>query len=222
MENYTGQVSLQKDDRILDPSDPLGYSDLNTADATTIITVRDSVGDTISTIFSDNESTPLTNPFNTSAVGKFTFYAANANYNVIVNEGLATEASINDIQLFDPTTNTENIATNTGNITTNTNDITILQTVSALPQTVSGLLTTGGKENQLRDSGVFTMPLANSVAANVILVVNLPDTYAAQVPTLTRTGADLFEDNAGTDTSITWAGAARLTLTSDGVSKWSL
>ena len=66
------------------------------------------------------------------------------------------------------------------------------------------------------------MPLANSVDVNTNLIVELPDTYTAQVPTLTRTGADLFENNAGTDTSITWAGAAKLTLTSDGVSKWSL
>ena len=102
MESYAGQVSLQKDDRVLDPSDPLGYSDINTADETTTITVRDYAGDALSTIFSDNVSTPLSNPFNAGAIGGFTFYAANGNYNVIVNEGLATEKSINDIQLFDP------------------------------------------------------------------------------------------------------------------------
>ena len=66
------------------------------------------------------------------------------------------------------------------------------------------------------------MPLANSVAADVVLVVELPKIYTAETPTLTRTGGDLFEDDNGTDTVISWVGAARLTLTSDGVSKWSL
>lgn len=93
---------------------------------------------------------------------------------------------------------------------------------TVIPQTVSGLLSTGGVINQIRDAGAFTMPLANSVLINTILVVELPDLYTALAPTLTRTGADLFQNNAGTDTSITWAGAARLTLTSNGVDKWSL
>jgi len=91
-----------------------------------------------------------------------------------------------------------------------------------IPQTVSGILTAGGKLNQIRDSGAFTMPLANSVDTDTILVVELPKKYAAQTPSLTRSGGDSFEDDAGTDTVISWLGAARLTLTSDGVSKWSL
>ena len=93
---------------------------------------------------------------------------------------------------------------------------------SVIPRTVSGTLTSGGRTNEIRDSGAFTMPLANSVAANVILVVDLPGTFNAQTPTLTRSGPDLFRNNLGTDTVITWVGAAKLTLTSDGVSEWSL
>jgi len=91
-----------------------------------------------------------------------------------------------------------------------------------LPQTVSGELTVGGRVNQIRDSGAFTMPLANSVSADTVLIVELPKIHATDTPTLTRTGSDLFEDDAGTDTVISWVGAAKLTLTSDGVSKWSL
>lgn len=91
-----------------------------------------------------------------------------------------------------------------------------------IPQTVNGLLTANGRVNQIRDSGAFTMPLANSVLANTVLVVELPDTYTTSTPILTRTGADLFEDNAGTDTSITWSSAAKLTLTSDGINTWRL
>lgn len=91
-----------------------------------------------------------------------------------------------------------------------------------IPQTVSGELTAGGQENQLRDSGAFTLPLASSVDANTILVVNLPDTFKAQTPTLTRSGSDLIRNGDGTDTDIAWVGAAKLTLTSDGVSEWEL
>lgn len=93
---------------------------------------------------------------------------------------------------------------------------------AVIPQIINGTLIAGGKINQIRDSGAFLLPLANSVEPNVILVVELPDTYAAQTPTITRLGADLISDNSGTDTSITFAGAAKLTLTSDGVSTWSL
>lgn len=90
------------------------------------------------------------------------------------------------------------------------------------PMTVSGEVVAGGKTNQLKDSGAFTAPLAGSVPANTLLVVELPKVHSTETPTLTASGADLFEDENGTDTSITWAGSAKITLTSDGVSKWSL
>ena len=91
-----------------------------------------------------------------------------------------------------------------------------------IPQTVSGTLTAGGQTNEIRDSGDFTMPLANSVDVDSILIADLPDTFSAQTPSLTRGGSDLFRNNAGTDTVVSWVGAAKLTLTSNGVDEWSL
>lgn len=91
-----------------------------------------------------------------------------------------------------------------------------------VPFTVSGTVTPGGVINQIRDSGTFTAPLAADYEADTILVIDLPELYKSQTPTLNRSGGDLFENEDGTDTSITWVGAAKITLTSDGVSKWSL
>lgn len=96
------------------------------------------------------------------------------------------------------------------------------RTSKVLPQTVTGTLTVGGRINQIRDSGSFTLPLASGVDADTILVVELPDKYKAQTPVITRAGSDTITNSTGTDTSITFAGAAKLTLTSDGVSDWSL
>ena len=91
-----------------------------------------------------------------------------------------------------------------------------------LPLTGGGVLHAGGRINQLRDSGAYTMPLANSVGANVILVVELPDTFKAETPTIDRDGSDLLRDGDGTDTDVEFAGATRLTFTSDATSEWSL
>ena len=93
---------------------------------------------------------------------------------------------------------------------------------TVVPQTVSGALAVGGQINQIRDSGAFTMPLANSVIADTILVVELPKVHSVETPSLATTGGDTFEDGEGGTSPINWAGAAKLTLTSDGVSKWSL
>ena len=102
-------------------------------------------------------------------------------------------------------------------ILANTNRIALV-----IPQTVSGTLTAGGQVNQLRDSGSFTFPLASSVAINTKIVVELPDKYKAQTPVVTASGADTIVDGDGSDTSITFGGAAKVTLTSDGTSVWEL
>ncbi len=92
-----------------------------------------------------------------------------------------------------------------------------------IPYTVNGILTAGGVNNQLRDSGTFTMPLANSVDVDSILVVELPDTYSAQTPSIIRGGTDFLEDkDSATHVDLNFLGAAKLTFTSDGVSTWSL
>ncbi len=93
---------------------------------------------------------------------------------------------------------------------------------TVIAQTVSGTLTAGGIINQIRDSGAFTIPLAGGVLVDTILVVELPEGHGAETPTATASGSDTVTRGATVDTSYTWAGAARLTLTSDGVDTWSL
>ena len=100
MESYTGQVLNNQDVRVVDSLDPLGYKDINTAAA--IVTVRDAVtGNPISTIYSDNLATPLSNPFNTDSEGGFTFFAKNGLYNIVINEGELTEFTVDDVSIFD-------------------------------------------------------------------------------------------------------------------------
>ena len=95
-----------------------------------------------------------------------------------------------------------------------------VKTSTVIPHTTSGTFTAGGQINQIRDSGAFTMPLANAYTANTILVAELPKTFAASTPT--RSASNLFRDDTGTDTSITWVAAARITFTTNGIDEWSL
>ena len=90
------------------------------------------------------------------------------------------------------------------------------------PQTVSGVLTPGSSINQIRDSGAFTMPLASNVAANVVLIVELPEKFANNTPTITASGANTFSTGTDTDTVINFNGAGMLTFTSNGSTEWSL
>ena len=140
---------------------------------------------------------------------RYSVDAADAGSGALLNNGNYA----NPIETPQTVTNKTDIAT----LNTNLTNLGVV-----IPQTVSGTLTAGGRINQLRDSGAFTLPLANSVTADTILVVELPDRYNAQTPTVTRSGSDTITDRNGTDTVINFVGAAKLTLTSDGVSDWSL
>lgn len=92
-----------------------------------------------------------------------------------------------------------------------------------IPQTGGGTLTAGFRVNELRDASTYTLPLANSVNANQTIKIALPDRYSASEPTVQRGGSDTITDSAGTDTDILFdAGSVEITLTSDGVSNWSL
>lgn len=90
MRAFTGTVILKFDD----PTD--GNAGVNKS-----ITVRDSQFDTLVNIFSDDSGTALTNPFNTDSNGKFTFYAEQGTYDVIIQEGQADQAVIPSEQLAD-------------------------------------------------------------------------------------------------------------------------
>lgn len=57
----------------------------------------------LSTIYSDNSSTPLANPFTSSSTGLWFFYAANARYDVkLSGGGIASPFTVADILLADP------------------------------------------------------------------------------------------------------------------------
>jgi hypothetical protein len=94
-------------------------------------------------------------------------------------------------------------------------------TNTVIPQTGGGLLT-ALRTNELQDSGAYTLPLANSVLVNQTIIITLPDRYGASTPTVTISGSDTITNIDGTDTSIAFVGSAKLNLTSDGVSNWSL
>jgi len=81
---------------------------------------------------------------------------------------------------------------------------------------------TASRTNELQDSGTYTLPLANSVAKNKTITIDLPSTFGASTPSVTRSGSDDITDQNGTDTVINFAGPATITLTSDGVSVWRI
>src|SRR5678809_737944 len=66
------------------------------------VTVFDAGTSNLSTIYSDNSSTPLANPFTANANGSFEFYAANGRYDVqLSGAGIAAPFTIQDILLND-------------------------------------------------------------------------------------------------------------------------
>jgi hypothetical protein len=93
-----------------------------------------------------------------------------------------------------------------------------------IPQTGGGVLT-ARRINELRDGDVgYTLPLANSVSANSTIIITQPDRYVSNEPVVTASGSDTITSGDGADTSITFnqPSSISITLTSDGVSNWSL
>ena len=95
--------------------------------------------------------------------------------------------------------------------------------VKTIPLTGGGALT-AGRINEIQDTDTYTMPLANSVAANTILQVTLPLPFRAETPTIERSGADTLSFDSGTDTSFQYNGLTwgPYTFISDGSSDWRL
>lgn len=106
-------------------------------------------------------------------------------------------------------------------ITSNAEKITNLTTV--IPQVGGGALT-ANRENEIRDAGTYTLPLANSVLVNETIVISLPDEYSSNEPLVQRSGSDTISYSGGTDTEIllNQKSSVKITLTSDGASDWSL
>lgn len=79
------------------------------------VTVRDNPGGGVSTIFSDNASTPKDNPFTNDADGEFFFYGTNARYDIELT-GPITE-TISDIRLLDVVASGTTLRVNTNIVT---------------------------------------------------------------------------------------------------------
>ena len=94
---------------------------------------------------------------------------------------------------------------------------------NVIPQVGGGELT-ALRNNELQDSGFYTIPLASSVAANRTIAISQPDEFVINTPTVTASGSDTITDTDGSDTSILFdnAQSIEITLTSDGVSNWRL
>lgn len=97
----------------------------------------------------------------------------------------------------------------------------IINDQTVLPKTGAVTLT-ALRINELRDAGPFTLPAADSIAVNQIITLDFPDRYTAFEPVVNIDTGDTITNNAGTDTSLTFKGSTRVTLTSDGVSNWSI
>jgi len=101
------------------------------------------------------------------------------------------------------------------------NVLTVTNTV--IPLTGGGSLT-ALRVNEVQDAGAYTIPLANTVSANQILIVSQALEFVSFEPTVTRSGSDTISIDGGTDTDILFNNAVSkdIRLTSDGVSDWRL
>lgn len=83
---------------------------------------------------------------------------------------------------------------------------------------------TQAKINILVDGGTVTLPLASTVADTYYIIVEQPETYRNNTPTVQAAGSDTIRYSGGTDTSviINAPGAVTLRFVSDGVSEWRI
>jgi len=104
-------------------------------------------------------------------------------------------------------------------------DTTLEETnrTTAIPHTGGGALT-ALRTNELRDGGTYTLPLASSTLVNQVIIIELPDEYSISTPIVNTTGADTITYSGVADTSILFdlGVSVSVSLTSDGISSWSL
>ncbi len=109
---------------------------------------------TPATIFADNSSTPLSNPFTATSLGHWLFYAANGRYDVTISgSGLSSPFTFGDILLADPQSgpggvssisagNAISVSSNTGGVTV-TNTLEYLNSFYNFSQSPGGSLSIG-------------------------------------------------------------------------------
>lgn len=106
---------------------------------------------TLSTIYSDNSSTPKANPFTSSTTGYFFFYSANGRYDVTFSGGgLSAPLTFGDVLLADPFASGGAVTSfngRTGAVVPAANDYTLAQ-ISGFPASSSELQFFRRKANQ--------------------------------------------------------------------------
>ena len=95
--------------------------------------------------------------------------------------------------------------------------------IRTLPKTGGGTLSAGYK-NELRDSNTYTLPAADSLPANSVLTVSIPDKYRSSTPTVDADGADTITDEKGADTEVLFDAGQSMDVDfiTDGVSDWRI
>lgn len=183
-----------------------------------------SVGGTITVSVSGGAATPTL----VSAGQQIVFNGVTSSWDLLTSisqadeiffDGIPSGLSANNVQdaidevVVDVDANTALISANTALISA---------TTTVIPYTAP-LTLVALRVNELRAAGTYTLPLANSVAVDQIITITLPLEYGTLLPVVQRGGSDTITGADGiTDTSITFGGATKISLTSDGVSDWGL
>ncbi len=93
-----------------------------------------------------------------------------------------------------------------------------------LPYTSAATLVAGYEVNELRAAGNYSLPLANSVAANTAITVALPEQLKHLTPVVMCSGTDTMVCSSGTDTSMQLdiGEAVTVTFVSNGTNQWRI
>lgn len=105
-ESYTGICEQGNTSVVIPGTQGSGSQKFQRSYPSCTVTVYAAGTTTLSTIYSDNAGTALANPFTAAASGRFTFYAANGNYDVrLSGAGIAAPFTIGNIILGGTTQN---------------------------------------------------------------------------------------------------------------------
>ncbi len=168
-------------------------------------------GGGLATIYSDNASTPLANPFTATSTGYWDFYAANGHYDVVLSDnvgsGPAAPVTFSDILLDDPAAvAVTSVFTRIGAVVAQTGDYTVAQVTGAAP--LASPTFTGAPAAPTAAPGTNTTQLATTA----FVTAAIPSAGVSSV--FSRTGAVTAQSGDYTVGQVTGAApAASPTLT---------
>jgi len=99
------------------------------------------------------------------------------------------------------------------------------QSVPAIIETIvlsGGGALTAMRNNTITDAGAYTFPLANTVDADTVLVISIPDRYSASQPSFTASGSDMLRRKTGTYNTFGFRSGFKRSYTfiSNGTDEW--